>query len=326
MTKPIENESRQQLPPGPGSRLRAAREAKALEKARVAAQLHLKVDMITAIENDDFDNMPRGVFAKGYIRNYARFVGLDPQPLVDAYCSAVPEAECNKPLKSGFSVRQEVRSSHGAVKAVSWLLAIGLIVLLVTVWYSDVVTRDLELLQRNFSDGVAREQGDLPEDAGGATDLPFNEPMPGDGTGLMLPLEPDPGAQTEIIVELEQVSTGNTTAADLSLSEASTDAVNVAGTATDDTPSLDTQVAPFELVFVEDSWIRVKDSSGGFRRTGVFKKGERLVIGGEPPYQIRFGNSRGTQVMLDGKAYEGWRRHVDKNVASFSLDPRTASR
>jgi cytoskeleton protein RodZ len=62
----------------PGRRLRVQRQSRGLTIERIGAQLHLKPEIIDALEQDRFEDLPDGVFVMGYLRNYARLLGLDP--------------------------------------------------------------------------------------------------------------------------------------------------------------------------------------------------------------------------------------------------------
>lgn len=68
-----------------GSDLHEARERKGLTMSDIAAATHTKVQVIEAIERDDFSSFAAPVYGKGFIRLYAQTVGLDPQPLLDQY-------------------------------------------------------------------------------------------------------------------------------------------------------------------------------------------------------------------------------------------------
>lgn len=69
----------------PGSILRAEREALGVTVREVSETLNLSMAMIEAIEADDLERLPGPVFARGYVRAYARLLELDPEPLVSCY-------------------------------------------------------------------------------------------------------------------------------------------------------------------------------------------------------------------------------------------------
>ncbi|MCL4267078.1 MAG: DUF4115 domain-containing protein [Anaerolineae bacterium] len=68
-----------------GHILREARETKGLTLQEVQAETRITVRYLDALENGDYDRLPTPVHVRGFLRNYARFLGLDPQPLLDRY-------------------------------------------------------------------------------------------------------------------------------------------------------------------------------------------------------------------------------------------------
>ena len=73
-----------------GAMLRTARNQRNLPIEQVAKELHLEARIITAIENDDQAVLPEPIFVQGYLRGYARLVGLPPDEVVRRYCAQLP--------------------------------------------------------------------------------------------------------------------------------------------------------------------------------------------------------------------------------------------
>jgi cytoskeletal protein RodZ len=68
-----------------GHILREARENKGLTLAEVQDKTRINSRFLAALEQGDYDKLPTPVHVRGFLRNYARFLGLDPQPLVERY-------------------------------------------------------------------------------------------------------------------------------------------------------------------------------------------------------------------------------------------------
>jgi cytoskeleton protein RodZ len=66
-----------------GQRLKAAREDQRLTLEKVFESTRIRVQYLQALEEDDLSAMPSPVQARGYLRNYAEFLGLDVQKLLD---------------------------------------------------------------------------------------------------------------------------------------------------------------------------------------------------------------------------------------------------
>jgi cytoskeleton protein RodZ len=67
-----------------GKLLSQARQVKGLTTAEVADKLKLTSRQIEALEAEEYDKLPAAVFVRGFIRNYARLVGLDADRLIEA--------------------------------------------------------------------------------------------------------------------------------------------------------------------------------------------------------------------------------------------------
>jgi cytoskeleton protein RodZ len=74
-----------------GAQLAAARKALKLDVDKVAHELKLDVAVIEALENDVAAALPAPIFVKGYLRSYARLVGLPEDALVRSYAQQVGE-------------------------------------------------------------------------------------------------------------------------------------------------------------------------------------------------------------------------------------------
>jgi transcriptional regulator with XRE-family HTH domain len=68
-----------------GQRLRQARERAGLSVEDLSARTKIQVPLLAAIERDDFDRVPGGLFVRGFLRAYAREVELDPESVVTDY-------------------------------------------------------------------------------------------------------------------------------------------------------------------------------------------------------------------------------------------------
>ena len=68
-----------------GHILREARETKGLTLAEVQDKIRINSRFLQALENSEYEHLPTPVHVRGFLRNYARFLGLDPHPLLDRY-------------------------------------------------------------------------------------------------------------------------------------------------------------------------------------------------------------------------------------------------
>jgi cytoskeleton protein RodZ len=73
------------LSTGIGETLRTARRRQGRSLADVAASTRVRESHLAAIESEEFDALGGDVYVRGFITAYARFLGLDPGPLLDAH-------------------------------------------------------------------------------------------------------------------------------------------------------------------------------------------------------------------------------------------------
>lgn len=70
-----------------GNTLREARVRRKLTLQQVEEGTKIRVKYLQAMENEDFDIMPGTTYVKGFLRTYATYLGLDPEVIIDEYCS-----------------------------------------------------------------------------------------------------------------------------------------------------------------------------------------------------------------------------------------------
>ena len=73
-----------------GPRLRRERERRGISIETIAAATKVGSDLWEGLERNDFSRWPAGIFARAFIRDYARVVGLDSEELVDEFCRLFP--------------------------------------------------------------------------------------------------------------------------------------------------------------------------------------------------------------------------------------------
>ncbi len=101
-------------PVGLGERLRNAREARGLSLTAAATQTRIRAAYLQALEEERFDRLPGGVYARGYLRTYARALGLDPDELLAAYPQLFsgPAPPLIGPVQADVPIRPATRPSR----------------------------------------------------------------------------------------------------------------------------------------------------------------------------------------------------------------------
>ena len=321
----------------PGKQLREAREARGMTVPETAMKLHLHQRMLTALEADDYDQLPSPIYVRGYLRNYARLLGLDAEHIVAAYDGSEEEhPELKPPLKAP----SQVSSSDKPVKAVTYLLTLVLVLLLLAWWQSRNVSddnfMDLDSLQVTESEGngaSAEEGGEeqLQSESLGYPikvirhpDTPFYPPPappqpPGTDTrtGDAATAAPTDTATTpaELLETMPDVDAGQPSARDEETA-APADTDTVASEETAAPPAESGQGLRLELT--EESWIEVYDATGKRLYLGLGKPGEVIRVEGEPPLRVLLGYAPGVNVRYNGETIDTI-DYSQAGVAEFSV-------
>jgi len=78
-----------------GQKLRQAREDKGISVGEVAEQTRISPLYIESIDNDDYRALPGGIFNRGFVKSYAKYVGIDEQEALSDYAKLLNETEGN---------------------------------------------------------------------------------------------------------------------------------------------------------------------------------------------------------------------------------------
>ena len=113
-----------------GAWLRRQREVREISLREIAESSRISLRYLEAFEQDRFELLPAPLFAKGFLREYAKFVGLDPDEVVNYYLSASPkEAGAERPARS--RLRPRPRISPAAILGA----ALFVLALVVALWF-----------------------------------------------------------------------------------------------------------------------------------------------------------------------------------------------
>lgn len=112
-----------------GATLREARVRKRLTLQQVEDDTKIRVKYLQAMENEEFDALPGATYAKGFLRGYSTYLGLDPEIILDEYKSRYRQPAESGPFSgsSALRPRQHRRRSGLAFVAVVAVLILALI-------------------------------------------------------------------------------------------------------------------------------------------------------------------------------------------------------
>ena len=299
-----------QSPGFPGHLLRQAREEQGLSQKETARDLHLTSKVINAIEEDNFELIPSFVFARGYIRSYARHLGLDGQTLVAEFDLAygVP----NNSAKPMSAIRKGVQQSKPGdtwVKLISIVFVVGLVAASIVWWQSQNGSQMLPQL----SSGAEQE---LPSGT-------LVEGLDTDDANLDLLLLSTNESEVDAIVP-EAESIIESEQAQVVVVEPVVDPVAEAATeqapkeVTDAVVLLPNQ-AQLVMVFDKDCWVEIKDANGKMVLSDLYSAGDTIEQVITAPIEVLLGRSSGVATMtFDGRIID-LKPHTRKDIARLTL-------
>ncbi len=274
---------------GPGAALLAAREAIGVSRLEVAQALNLPVGVLTALEEDDPVKMPDPVFARGYVRSYAKLLELDPEPLV-AQLAEAQTARIPVVSEPTFTLRQKRMAAVIAGGVLVVFVIIALVVWLVSTRGGDSAE---EATVNEVPQETVAVQETAREDEYAALELET-------------PLE-----VAELVEVVDGESDGDT--ADAQSSEPSAapvvDRTNARRLTAEGSDRL-------ELTFTADCWVEIRtpENQRLFTSLGAADKPMHLV--GAGPFRIRLGYAPGASVRFNGETIP-LAPHTQNNVANL---------
>ena len=292
----------------PGETLRQARESNGWSLAEVALKLNLTTTSLGNLEAGAFDKLPGHTFARGYIRAYAKLLGIDQAVLVQEFDQFTGTDSQGSNVHGLGRIEEPVRVSHTILRIVSLLLLIAVIGG-GFVWWQDQASQRSKDLTSNAMEHVEVESAD------GTTQIhPLDEPE--DQAVAESQAAPEaPLANEQPSLETVPAATATVPAAPATpVTQAHTPAapaqtpVAPAPTAPappaispPTTPALIAGDGRVQITFVADCWTQLTDGNGKVLFSGLKRKGDTLDQGGKPPLTLRLGFARGAQVAYNGQ-------------------------
>ncbi len=279
-----------------GETLRRERERRNLDLDQVSSELKISSRFLDAIEREQFDRLPGGVFAKSFVRQYARMLDLDEdEAAAEVQRTLAPPRLFveDAPSKADHSTGPEflprvdsISSQHA--KSGSWLPALGLVV---AVMLGCSLVYGLWQRERRpaTADSASRGQAAKPQTA----------PMPTAAAATPAPT-PDSGAESDT---LAQPVTPTTPPQDAQMRPATANAAEGGG-ATETTaavPALKPSGAvTVEITADEPVWILAR-TDGKYAFSGTLEANETRTVEAGGIVLLRLGNAGGVTITVNGK-------------------------
>ena len=280
-----------------GSLLQKARSEKGLSKEDVAKALNLRLALITDLENDDFSNTASTTYAKGYIKNYARFVAAD--AIQVQQCIDFQLGVDKSPTMQSFSRKTTRDAADNRFTWVTYLIVIVLIGMFVFWWaqksslFSGLT--DLSKPSQEEQQLLTSEQPHVkqPEMAADASEANTEEQKT-----ITEPESQNP-AHTDSSVNSQQVEP----AKEITPVQSETATLEQAAepTKTETAPTAQLALTEINLELTENCWIKLEDATGKVLILGEKKAGYNKTVSGTAPFKAVFGAPRAVNISLNGE-------------------------
>lgn len=282
----------------PGAQLSARRLALNLSVEQVASQLNFAPRQIQAIEADNYAALPGMAIIRGFIRSYAKLLGVDAAPLLEVLAKEATAAEKAAPLRrklSNVRFSESRLSPPGSMnKVLRSILGLLLLVLLAGGLFSMQRSGMLAGLPSFFQSGS--------EDAPAVQGLDDRPQTPPSGTPGSDKNGGDPSGNTpanEVAANVSVVNGQNAaqTASQVAGQIAATEPAVVAPASTPGAGAADM----LTLTMREDSWVEIRRPDNSTLVAALLKAGttESYKING--PVSMTIGNAAGVDAILRGK-------------------------
>jgi len=279
----------------PGAALAAAREALNLSVTEVARQLKLSVSQIEALEAGAYQKLPGPVFVRGFIRNYARLLRLDPEEMLPSVEPSLPEQPASEEVPSSREI------PFPPAKSRRWP------------WYSAamlVLIGGLAAYEYYWNEPEFTTSKRAPRAV-----EPSRQPVAPPAAPASVPAEPAPAVSAPVT----PTSSNTPPARDANVTRAEAADAPQPVTATND----DRHPAPGErlvhLVFDEESWVEIRDGSGNVIFSQLNQAGSERRVYGKPPLSLIVGNAHSVRLTYNAKPVD-LESHTKIDVARLTLE------
>ena len=286
--------------PDVGARLRLAREMRSLSVSDVAQTLKLGTRQVEALESGNWQGLPGQTFVRGFVRNYARMLQIDPVPLMDLL-----DVSLEKPAASlaGSDTRMATMPSSQPRRDRTVIFAGLLLVVLAGLAYV-LLPNDLQALRekaQSLIDSLSRQEVVT------APSVPSAPPAaPAD------PVFP-PGTTQEQVMNPQALAPSELAPAKLDAPVAQPPAVPAGAPpvmpavsekpVVADKPAV-ASAAQLRFVFAKESWVEVRDRDNKviFSQRGVV--GSEEGVSGQGPLSLTIGYAPGVKLFWRGQAVD----------------------
>jgi len=275
----------------PGAVLAAERRRRRFSIADIANQLFLTEKQISALEDDDYDQFPAQIFVTGYLRNYARLLGLPPDPLIELFNSQSTQSA--PALDSVSRTTDRVVKSKESLDSRIVMAAIVSLVVAGLLWWGISSEPDMAKIE-----DVA-----MVDDVSIVTSEPITTVMTAAVESEIETVEiVPPEKAVELVNPVEVVKEAPVVAN--SVSEEVVDAAPPVPEFVADRAAAQSFPDSMVLIFSAESWVEITDANERRVMFGLGKPGQTRALSGTAPFKILFGYSPAVKMTFNGEPFD----------------------
>jgi len=289
---------------GVGSALAEARKAQGLELADIAQQLKFMPRQIESLEAERFEALPGPTIARGMVRTYARFLKLDPEPLLERMAGRVVAPDATPQLAARFS--QPVPFSDHGKRSTLVYLALSAVVLAV----AGAILYEWRH-ERALPQFIAAAEGPAEKSPPKASKAVKQQAPAPAAKAVVAPPAPAPRTEVAAAPKPQPPAAEPAPAEPLKTAPVAKEAKDAAAPKAAGGNRL-------VLRFEEDAWAEVTDAAGRHLLSSLNPAGTERVVRGTPPFTLVIGNAQHVKVSYNDREID-LLPHVKVEVARLTI-------
>lgn len=300
-----------------GQQLAAERERQGLSRVEMAQRLHMSPSQVEALESGEYARLPKGPFLRGFVRNYAKALGLEPESLVSLLAQARPTEAAPRIVVPSQNIRFD---PLGERLANPYIKAAGLAVVAIALGFAAMywwlfirptppATRKPELSKPAPSAGTSSATAPAAAPATPGTGAPAsamvvgNPPAASPPQAAATPATPPAAAKPE---PAAPPKVEERRAADAAKTE-----TKAAAPARGE--------ASLEFHFAGESWVEVRDAADRVVYQKLNPADSDASVTGKLPLRVIVGNAEQVRLRYNGRDFP-LAPHTKVAVARFTLE------
>ncbi|MBE4213634.1 cytoskeleton protein RodZ [Vibrio parahaemolyticus] len=298
-----------------GTLLKNKRESLGMTQKQVADRLRLRVSVIEDIENNRFESQQVATFTRGYLRSYAKFVGLDEKVVLVALeqTADVKPKEQEIEMQS-FSRKTKHEKHNSRIMLLTWVIAIVIIGISAAWWWQNQQENSLAQVVAEANVETSQPSADEIADIDLMTEEELIASTPAElaASNNTASESSINAAQTDDVVPAE--TEGSTTEA----TQEPVAVIEAAEEVQDASPVVPEGMTLLTMKFKADCWIQVKDTNGKTLVSGTQKPGQDVELTGKAPFKVILGAPEGVTMTFASEPVD-LSGYTSGKVARFTL-------